>query len=153
MNYKLLRRSSEFLPNISIFLNNHRITKKAYFCMFRHVFIILFLIFKTTITGIAKTVKNRFLSFLQTKIKKCQAFGEKSLINNKNIAILLAIHTLIFHITHVSGRTPEDVTNEEIILSLLFSFILSKHIRKSQAQQKLLSLSRTDINSEQLAKW
>lgn len=32
--------------------------------MFRHVFIILFLIFKTTITGITKIVKNWFFSFL-----------------------------------------------------------------------------------------
>ena len=34
------------------------------FCMFGHVCIILFLIFKTTITGITKIVKNGFLSFL-----------------------------------------------------------------------------------------
>lgn len=32
--------------------------------MFRHVFLILFLIFKTTITGITKIVKNWFFSFL-----------------------------------------------------------------------------------------
>lgn len=31
--------------------------------MFRHMFIILFLIFKTTITGITKIVKNWFLPF------------------------------------------------------------------------------------------
>lgn len=32
--------------------------------MFRHVFLILFLIFKTTITGITKIVENWFFSFL-----------------------------------------------------------------------------------------
>lgn len=34
------------------------------FCMFRHVYVILFLIFKATITGITEKVENRFLFFL-----------------------------------------------------------------------------------------
>lgn len=66
-NFKGKKKTSEFLPNTPILLNTFRTTKKTYLCMFRHVFIILFLIFKTTITGITKQVKNRFLSFLQTK--------------------------------------------------------------------------------------
>lgn len=35
------------------------------FCMFRHVCVILFLIFKATITGITEKMENRFLSFLR----------------------------------------------------------------------------------------
>ena len=43
--------------------------------MFGHVCIILLLIFKTTITGITKIVKNGFLSFLQIKMKEALGFG------------------------------------------------------------------------------
>lgn len=55
-------------------------TKKTYFHMFRHVLIILFLIFKTTITGITKMMKNWFL-FLQRKTKHYQGFSEKKIFN------------------------------------------------------------------------
>lgn len=34
--------------------------------MFRHVYVIFFLVFKATVTGITEEVENRFLSFLQT---------------------------------------------------------------------------------------
>lgn len=34
------------------------------FCMFRHVYVILLLIFKATVTGITEKMENRFLSFL-----------------------------------------------------------------------------------------
>lgn len=44
----------------------------TYFCMFRHMYVIFFLIFKATITGITEKVENRFLSFLQTNNKKKQ---------------------------------------------------------------------------------